>query len=363
MMLKHVEYERIRDFVTNIFIRLRYKKIDASEAARVLLLADLRGIPSHGLIRLENYVRLIEERRIRPQAPLKVLSDRPAVVRIDANKGLGILVGQKVMRIVLEKARKTGAAWAFVSHSSHFGIAAAHTMLALSEHMIGIAMTNATPLVAPTYSRERMLGTNPLSIAIPTQHPPAIVIDMATSVSASGKIALYKQQQHPIPTGWLQNTKGEETTEPRDLEQGGALLPLGSDALHASHKGYCLASWIDIFSGVLSGANYGPWVPPFVPFLQPSREQVGQGTGHCFAALSIEAFRSYKDFLKDIEQWRTRFSCAAPISGEEKVYIPGEKEEYYYRKYLKEGLPLSATHQHILKRLAEKFDLSEIVKA
>ena len=358
MSPKHIEYAQVRDFVRDVFMCLGYTSADAEEAAGVLLLADLRGIPSHGLIRLENYVRLTEEGRIDPKAEMKIMAERSAVVRIDANKGLGVLVGQKVMRMVLEKARHTGAAWAFVSNSSHFGVAAAHTMLALSEKMIGIAMTNATPLVAPTYSRERLLGTNPLSVAIPTKHAPAIVIDMSTSVSASGKIALHQQKNETIPTGWLQTSEGETTTMPADLEQGGALLPLGSDAIHASHKGYCLASWIDIFSGLLSGANYGPWVPPFVSFLQPSTEQVGQGIGHCFAALSIEAFRSYENFLKDIEKWRKRFSSAKPISGEDKVYIPGEKEETYHKKYLREGLPLSPAHGEILRRLSKKFDLS-----
>src|SRR5690606_39007648 len=145
----------------------------------------------------------------------------------------------------------------------HFGIAGYHSMMALEQDMIGISMTNASPLVAPTFSTERLLGTNPISVASPAGEEPPFVGDMATTTAANGKLEILQRKHQDAPEGWIQDADGAGTTDPHALKNGGALLPLGGDKEHGSHKGYLLGSVVDIFSAILSGANYGPWVPPF----------------------------------------------------------------------------------------------------
>jgi LDH2 family malate/lactate/ureidoglycolate dehydrogenase len=151
--------------------------------------------------------------------------------------------------------------------------------------MIGIAMTNASPLVAPTFSVERLLGTNPIAVAIPAGNEPPFVADFATTTAANGKLEILQRKNIDAPYGWIQKRNGEPSNNPNELKDGGALVPLGSDREHGSHKGFCLGAWVDIFSAVLSGANYGPWVPPFVAFLSPPSDPVGEGIGHFFGAL------------------------------------------------------------------------------
>src|SRR5690606_20603791 len=150
-----------------------------------------------------------------------------------------------------------------IKNSNHVGIAGYHALMAVEKDMIGMAMTNASPLVAPTFSNERMLGTNPICYTFPTGTYPPIVVDMATSTAANGKLEVAQRKNQPIPNGWVQDKKGNPSLNAGELKSGGSLLPLGGDRDHGSHKGFGLSSAVDIFSAVLSGANYGPWAPPF----------------------------------------------------------------------------------------------------
>ena len=202
------------------------------------------------------------------------------------------------MERALEKAESAGTGWVAVRNSNHFGIAGYHAMMALQRDMIGLTMTNASPLVSHTFPAERLLGTNPIAIAIPAGKEPPFVADMATSTTANGKLEVLMRKGKPAPKGWLQDKDGEPTTNSAGVKEGGALLPLGGSRELGSHKGYALGAIVDIFSGVLSGANFGPWVPPFVSFLEPHEHPVGDGLGHFFGAMRIDAFRSTDDFKK-----------------------------------------------------------------
>src|SRR5499425_1385024 len=296
-------YQRLFDFTRNIFLKIGCSKTDAELAAKVLVSADLRGIDSHGVARLSGYVRLWEVKRINTTPSLKILHETPSTAVVDGDSGLGLVVAPWAMTVAINKAKDVGTGWVSVQNSNHFGIASYHAMMALEHDMIGIALTNASPLVAPTFSVERLLGTNPICVVIPAGEEPPFVGDMATTTAANGKLEILQRKNGIAPLGWIQNKQGKFSTNPHELKGGGALLPLGGDREHGSHKGYALGAFVDIFSGVLSGANYGPWVPPFPAFVPMPDEQPGKGIGHFFGAMRIDAFRPADDFKKHMDKW------------------------------------------------------------
>ncbi len=230
-------------------------------------------------------------------------------------------------------------------------------MMALENDMIGISMTNASPLVAPTFSTERLLGTNPISIAIPAGEEAPFVLDMATTTAANGNLEILQRKNMDAPLGWVQDKNGITTTNSNAAKEGGALLPLGGDREHGSHKGYGLGAVVDIFSAVLSGANYGPWVPPFVAFLKPIENPVGKGLGHFFGAMRIDAFRDGSEFKSHMDNWIRTFKNAKVSEGNERVIIPGEPEMKMQQERLKNGIPLLDPVVNDLKELAQKFSL------
>jgi L-2-hydroxycarboxylate dehydrogenase (NAD+) len=276
---------------------------------------------------------------------------------LDGDSGLGLVVAPQAMQAAIEKAKKVGTGWVSVQNSNHFGIAGYHAMMALAHDMIGIALTNASPLVAPTFSVERLLGTNPICVAIPAGQEPPLVADMATTTAANGKLEILQRKNGVAPLGWIQDKHGNSSTNPHELKAGGALLPLGGDREHGSHKGYALGAIVDIFSAVLSGANYGPWVPPFPAYVPVPDEQPGKGIGHFFGAMRIDAFRPANDFKKHMDRWIRRFRSAKTIDGQQKVLIPGDPEREMEKQRLKSGIPLLKPVIEDLKFLSEKFQL------
>jgi L-2-hydroxycarboxylate dehydrogenase (NAD+) len=352
-----MKYESLYLFTYTVFIKMGCSEKDAQTAAKVLLSADLRGIDSHGLARLSGYVRLWRKNRINTNPSIRVIHETPSTATIDADNALGLVAAPFAMQIAIEKARIAGTGWVAVKGSNHFGIAGEHAMMALPENMIGIAMTNASPLVAPTFSTDRLLGTNPIAFAIPAKNEPAFVADFATTTAANGKLEILQRSGNEAPIGWIQNKDGSATQDPFALSSGGALIPLGSDREHGSHKGYCLGSIVDILSAVLSGANYGPWVPPFVAFLNPPENPVGDGIGHFFGAMRIDAFRPADDFLNHMDNWIRTFRNANTIEGKDRVLIPGDPERETSEIRIVEGIPLNDQVIIDLKELALSMDI------
>ena len=352
-----MKYESLYLFTYTIFIKMGCSENDAQTAAKVLLSADLRGIDSHGLARLSGYVRLWRKNRINTNPSIRVIHETPSTATIDADNALGLVAAPFAMQIAIEKARVAGTGWVAVKGSNHFGIAGEHAMMALPENMIGIAMTNASPLVAPTFSTDRLLGTNPIAFAIPAKNEPAFVADFATTTAANGKLEILQRSGNEAPIGWIQNKDGSATQDPFALSSGGALIPLGSDREHGSHKGYCLGSIVDILSAVLSGANYGPWVPPFVAFLNPPENPVGDGIGHFFGAMRIDAFRPADDFLNHMDNWIRTFRNANTVEGKDRVLIPGDPERETSENRIVEGIPLNDQVIIDLKELALSMDI------
>ncbi len=347
----------LQTFTKNVFLAIGCPEADAQLASEILIAADLRGIDSHGIARLAGYVRLFDNGRLNPKPIVKILHETPSTGVLDGDAGLGLVVAPKAMAIAMEKAEKVGSGWISVQNSNHFGIAGYHASLAVPKDMIGWAMTHAAPLVTPTFSKEKLLGTNPVAIAIPAEKEPYFLADFASTAVAYGKLEILQRKNQPIPFGWAQDKEGNPTDDAFAIKNGGALLPLGTDREHGSHKGYGLGAVVDIFSGVLSGANFGPWVPPFATAgFMKAGENVGVGTGHFLGAMRIDGFRPAADFKADMDKWIGRFRSADAVEGK-KVIIPGDPEREIEKIRLKEGIHLVEPIQNDLAILAERFKL------
>lgn len=347
-------YDSLFAFTTVIFIKMGCSASDADLAAKVLLSADMRGIDSHGVARLSGYMRLWEAGRINATPNIKIVHETPSTAVIDGDAGLGLVVAPYAMEVAINKAKVAGTGWVSVRNSNHFGIAGYHAMMALAHDMTGMAMTNASALVAPTFSIERMLGTNPIAVAIPAGEQPPFVADFATTTAANGKLEILQRKNAAAPLGWVQDKDGNASEDANALKKQGSLLPLGSDREHGSHKGYALGSIVDIFSAVFSGASYGPWAPPFPAYVPMPENMPGKGLGHFFGAMRVDAFRPAAEFKSHMDNWIGRFRNATPAPGHEKVLIPGDPEREMEAIRAAQGIPIVASVVEDLQALAQK---------
>lgn len=350
-------YEHLYQFTYSVFTAMGCSETHAKTAAKALLAADIRGIDSHGVARLTGYVRLWEAKRVNATPDIRIVHETPSTAVVDGDAGLGLVVAPFAMQVAIDKAKVAGTGWVSVKNSNHFGIAGYHAMMALEQDMIGMAMTNASALVAPTFSVERMLGTNPIAVAIPADKEPAFVADFATTTAANGKLEILQRKQEDTLDGWVQDKEGKVSNDANILKKQGALLPLGSDREHGSHKGYALGSIVDIFSAVLSGASYGPWAPPFPAYIAMPENMPGQGLGHFFGAMRVDAFRPADEFKQHMDNWIGRFRQAKPAAGYERVLIPGDPEREMEAIRRKEGIPVVESVVKELQAVGDRFSL------
>ena len=356
-------YQQLYQFTYSIFLKIGCNEADATTAAKALLSADLRGIDSHGIARLIGYVRLWEAKRVNANPQIKIIHQTPSTATVNGDAGLGLVVAPYAMQIAIAKAKNAGTGWVAVGNSNHFGIAGYHAMFALEHDMIGIAMTNASALVAPTFSIEPMLGTNPIAVAVPAKKQPPFVADFATTTAANGKLEILQRKNKNAPLGWVQDVDGNPTTDANILKNKGTLLPLGSDREHSSHKGYALGSIVDILTGVLSGANYGPWVPPFPAYVPMPEYQPGKGLGHFLGAMRIDAFEPADEFKTKMDEWIERFRKAKPSKENAEVLIPGDPEREMEMERMQNGIPVVESVVDDLKKLGEKMGVGELANS
>ncbi|OFY15745.1 MAG: malate dehydrogenase [Bacteroidetes bacterium GWF2_29_10] len=351
--MNYYDLSKLRLFVESVFTKMGIENEEAILATEVLIKAELRNIPSHGIIRLPDYVRLWQAGRINANPQIKIIKETHTTALIDADKAAGLVVGPKAMKLAIKKAQEYSSGWVCVNNSNHYGIAGYYAMMALEHNMIGISLTNANASVAPTFSVERLLGTNPIAIAIPTDKQPAFVLDMATSPVARGKLTVMEKKGERCPHGWIQDKDGNATDNPSIIRDGGSLVPLGSDNTHASYKGYGLAAVVDVLSGVLSGANYSKWVPPIVSYLPLLANAPGLGTGHFFGAMRIDAFRDAEEFKKEMDNFIQTFRDSKTSAESDAVLIPGDPERIAEEKFSKIGIPKIDAVDKELRELAE----------
>ena len=354
-------YEYLKEFTNEVFVKMGCSREDAAAATEVFLAAELRGLSSHGMIRIKDYFQLWQAGRINVKPNIRIVHESPSTAVVDGDGAIGMIAATRSMEIALEKAEKAGSGWVSTKNSNHYGIAGYYAMMALAKDMIGMSMTNANPLVAPTFSLSRLLGTNPIAVAVPAGKRDPFVADFATTPIARGKLAVSAKQGKKVPFGYVQDKDGNPSDEPDILKEGGSMLTLGGDYEHGSHKGYCMSAVVDIFSAVLSGANFGPFVPPSVAYLPVLEEKTGEGTGHFFGAMRIDAFRPAEEFKSKMDEWIDTFKNAKTAPGHDEVLIPGELERRKEQKIRKEGinviLPVAKEMKEIADFLKIEFEI------
>lgn len=342
---RRVDWQKARDLCVKLYMARGIPEADAYMISDNLILAELSGVYSHGLTRMNMYMRYIDNGQANISGEIKVLNEGPATLLIDGNNCLGTVVATKAVRRGIEKARGSGAVIVSVRKSNHFGIAAYYTQMITEQGMLGIAATNAFPHVAPWGSYKGYFGTNPISFGAPTMSGKPIILDMATSVVARGKISVAAKEGKSIPLGWALDAYGNPTTDAAAAVKG-VLLPI------AGPKGYGLSLFIDILSGVLSGAKFGG-------YLGPTDENTSKDTdvGHFFVIIDISRFMNIEDFNKRIEIMIKDIKALPKVDGVDEIFMPGEIEQRKTEINKREGLLLNELLQEDLKRLCERFDV------
>jgi L-2-hydroxycarboxylate dehydrogenase (NAD+) len=348
----------LRSFCERVFQALGVPDEDARLAADVLAASDLRGIDSHGVARLPSYVGLLVAGRIDPRPKISIVRESASTATVDGGNGLGLVVGPKANEIAMAKAADAGTGWVSVCNTNHYGIAGYYPLRALERGLIGWSMTNTTSIVAPLWGATGMLGTNPIAIAFPGKEEPPIVIDMATSAVAFGKIEIAQREGKQMPLGWGLDREGRGTTDPATMMDGGSMLPLGSDRDHGGHKGYCLGVMVDVLCAVLSGANWGPFAPPFVARQTAPARSVGKGIGHFFGAMRIDAFRDPEEFKLQIDDLVRTLRATRPEPGTNGPLIPGDPEREAEKQRSVHGIPLLPAVVTSLREVADQTGVS-----
>ena len=339
-----VSHEKLTHFVTAAFQTLGVSAEDAEIAANGLVAADLRGVDTHGVIRFNPtawYVKWLRDGEMNPKPDIRVVSETVSSALIDGDRGIGMVIGHRAMELAIRKAGESGVAVVGVRNSRHFGMSANYAMQALAHDMIGIAMTNASRLVVPTFGREARFGTNPICVAVPAGEEQPFVLDMATTTAAAGKLELAARRGDPIPLGWALDEKAVATMDPRVAQKARRLLPLGGSRESGSHKGYGLAVVVEILCGVLTGT---------ITALNENQDP----RGHFFGAIRIDAFRPADEFKKDMDRLIRELRSTPPVEGQKRVYVAGEIEFETAKERTARGIPLLGSVLKGLRDVSEE---------
>ncbi len=340
-----VSQERLRDLTVRLLSALDIPAEDASLGADVLLASDLRGIDSHGVSRLELYYHRMTKDLINPVPTPTIIRDSGSVVVLDADNGLGICTAPKAMRLCIERAKEHCMAAVATRNTNHFGIAGYYALMAAEQDMVGLVVANTTPFMAPFGGRERLLGTNPIAIGVPGGQFP-IVLDMATSAVAVGKLQVALRKGEKIPLGWLVDAEGKPTQDPIALLKDGSLVPM------AGPKGYGLAVMVDILAALLAGAAVGPDIGSLVLGDRPEH------IGHFMLALDVGRFKAIAEFKNAVDNYIKMIKDSKPAEGVNEVFLPGEIEMLKTKERMAKGIPLSSTVARTLLRISRTLGIA-----
>ena len=363
-IVQRVQAEALKGFCAQVFQKVGVAEQDARLAADILVAADLRGISSHGVAHLRRYADGLRAGTIVARPPEQVVTETPVMAAIDAGAGLGQPVSYRAMQKAIQKAEQVGAGFVSVRNSNHHGAVGYYAMMALPHDCIGLAMTNASSKVMPTFGRRPTLGTNPLAIAAPAGRQRPFVLDMATSAVALGKIEIADQLDKPIPEGWAMYKDGLPASDShRAMDEfkrnlGAGLLPLGgAGELLGGHKGYGLAISVEIFTALLSGAAPSPLTYPKTPDGKPLPANVG----HFFGAWRLDCFRPVEEFKQAMDDYQQLLKNAPKVEGRDRIYIHGEKEYEAEERHLREGIPLNRKVAADLRALAQELQVESVL--
>jgi len=345
----------LENFMKEVFIGLGVPEKDAEICAEVLIVSDLRGITSHGIQRLKMYYDRIKTGIQKPVTDITIVKESPTTVTLDGGHGMGHVVSYKAMEMAIEKAAEYGTGAVAVGNSTHYGIAGYYALMATKKNMIGLSVTNARPAIAPTFSVEPMMGTNPLTFGVPTDEEFDFILDCATSITQRGKIEVASRTKTPIPEGWVIDKNGELAIDPveilDELKKGAAaLLPLGgSGELLGGHKGYGYSVIVEMLSSALSGG----------PFLKGLTLEKGYKIGHFFLAIDVSKFISADVFKKITGDICRSLRKAKKAPGQDRIYTAGEQSYYNELSISKEGVPLNKSLQDDIKIMKNELGLEQ----
>lgn len=353
-----VDKGALEAFTAGVLGRHGVPQEEADIVARVLVASDLRGIPSHGVARLGRYLAGIKAGYMRPGVAMDVQEPAPAVGLVDARDGLGQVAGELAMDLCIRKAKENGIGVVTVKNSNHYGIAGYYALKAIDAGLVGISMTNAAPLVVPTHGAEVMLGTNPIAFGAPARNHRPFLLDMATSVVPRGKLEVYDRKKKQMPVGWATDEKGFDCQNPGQVlknlvaRAGGGILPLGGRGEeYSGYKGYGLAFLVDILTGVLSGAGYGPDVDDVHG---AGGGRATPNVGHFFLAMDVARFMPLATFEARMDDLIGRIKGSRKALGQETIWIHGEKEFEMAECHLTGGIPLARNVFDSLQNFADQ---------
>jgi LDH2 family malate/lactate/ureidoglycolate dehydrogenase len=347
-MDKQLKYtvDELNDFSVDLLTKVGLNRENAQVIAGSLIFADLRNVSSHGIIRLSTYLDRIGNGIINVQPDMKFVSEKGATCLLDAKNGLGQLAGHMAMQKAIHLAKEFGISMVTVKNSNHFGTASYFSMMALNENMIGIAMSNASPAIAPFGTAIPLLGTNPLSIAVPAKNKIPIVLDMAMSTVARGKIRLSALKNEQIPLDWGLDKDGHPTSDPRKALEG-SLVPIGGV------KGSALALIVDLFCGIMTDTCLTGGVKNVTDMSGPSN------TGHAFIAINISNFIDYDLFINNVDAVVDIIKHLKP-KGDNPIFTAGEIEHNLTETRKREGIQLGGEVIDLLNQCADKYGSSRL---
>ena len=338
--------DELEKIATALLVEAGASEEESKVISRLSIGANLAGHDSHGIIQIPTYIDRVNRGHIVPGAEYEIVKDTPTTTVVDGHWGFGYSVTERLMRAPIEKARTQNIAAATVYRQSHIGRLAAYPLMAAEADMIGMITADSgrsAKAVVPFGGREKRLGTNPISIAMPSNLDGPFFLDMATSAVAAGKINLAQARGGSIPSGWVVKADGEHTTDPNELKNGGAILPLGGDQ---GHKGYGLSSIVEIFSGILTGLGFG-------------HDPSGRHNDGCFISVfNVSAFRDLQDFKDEVTEFAAYLKSSETAPGFDEVLYPGEIEYRNETRQRKEGIFVEDSTWGELQSLAEGYNIA-----
>jgi L-2-hydroxycarboxylate dehydrogenase (NAD+) len=344
-----VEIAKLVEFIARALVAAGAPPEDAAKVAALMAEADARGGDAHGVFRLPQYVKQIQNGAVNPRPNIQIVRSKAGTALIDGDNAIGHLVMTRATELAIEKARECGVGWVGTRHSNHAGPAQLYPRMAAARDMIGIYFcVGNTNLVPPWGGTEVLLSTNPIAIAVPGLRHPTITLDMATTNTAFGKIRLKAQRGEPMPEGWMIDREGKPLTDPKRASEG-FLLPIGGP------KGYGLALMIGLVAGTLNGAAFGRDVIDYtVDSKTPSN------TGQSIVAVDIAAFADVQFFKQQVDEVWDVMKSSPTLPGVDEVRLPGERSEQIYRERMVHGVPLSEGQRKILDELADRLGISRL---
>jgi L-2-hydroxycarboxylate dehydrogenase (NAD+) len=344
-----VEIAEIIGFITRGLVSVGVPPEEAGQVAALMAESDARGGDAHGVFRLPQYVKQIQEGAVNARPNIRIVGARAGTALVDGDNALGHLVMKRATALAIEKARQCGIGWVGTRRSNHAGPAQLYPRIIAAQDMIGLYFcVGNTNLVPPWGGTEMLLSTNPVAIAVPASQHPSIVLDMATTNTAFGKIRLKAQRNEPMPEGWMIDRQGQPLTDPRRASEG-FLVPVGGP------KGYGLALMFGLLAGTLNGAAFGRDVVDYVV-----DSKTASNTGQAIMAVDVSAFADVQSFKRNVDEVWEVMKSSPTLPGVDEVRLPGERSEMLYRERMARGVPLGAPLRKVLDELADRLGIQRL---